>query len=204
MRGSELLSRFGLADAAIALMEGAEKKSCGLRGGIRSRIPYLFIERPPDRSSCHDNCARPSIIPQAHYRQPFGGRSLIQATRHCFARDVRRRSATPGRSRGHKAARVAGGCRSRRISVMRTGGPAPNRTGSPVRPARRGHESGGSCPRSGGFFSGIRSVTQRRARSARWNVCAARGEATAARRSDRRGERRAIVARDQERSPRCR
>ena len=34
--------------------------------GTKSRI--CLIERPPNRSSCHDNCARPSIIPQAHYR----------------------------------------------------------------------------------------------------------------------------------------
>ena len=69
------------------------KSFCRSRGGIPDRFPYLSIERPPDRSSCHDTCARLSIIPQAHYRQPSGGRSLIQATSVCLVADSRRRSA---------------------------------------------------------------------------------------------------------------
>ena len=60
--------------------------------GTKSRI--CLIERPPNRSSCHDNCARPSIIPQAHYRcavrraLPFGSARRPAAARFWMPRAI--------------------------------------------------------------------------------------------------------------------
>jgi hypothetical protein len=59
---------FGCRSASTMPIPGSsvriEEESFDVRGGIRHQTPYLSIECPPDRSSCHDNCARLSISPK--------------------------------------------------------------------------------------------------------------------------------------------